>query len=129
MSSISQVADALKRVLTTHAKERERESGFVQRSTAQLDGSIFAQTIVFGWMENAEASYPQLRHVAASLGVFLCSQAVEQRFGVESAVLLRELLQEAVGEVLWSEGSAPESSSKPMRTRISAAGTINLCTC
>ena len=36
------------------------------------------------------------------------SQAVEQRFGVESAALLRELLQEAVGEVLASEARAPE---------------------
>jgi hypothetical protein len=111
MSSISQVADALKRVLTTHAKERERETGFVERSTAQLDGPTFSQTIVFGWMDTPEASYPQLRHVAASLGVPVSSQAVEQRFGVESASLLRELLQEAVGEVLSSEASVPELRS------------------
>jgi hypothetical protein len=112
MSSIAQVADALKRVLTTHAKERERETGFVERSTAQLDGPTFSQTIVFGWMDTPEASYPQLRHVAASLGVPVSSQAVEQRFGAESAALLRELLQEAVGEVLWSEASAPELLSR-----------------
>src|SRR5271157_1406064 len=112
MSSISQVADALKRVLTTHAKELERESGFVQRSTAQLDGPTFSQTTVFGWMDTPQASYPQLRHVAASLGVPVSSQAVEQRFGAESAALLRELLQEAVGEVLSSEASAPELLSR-----------------
>jgi hypothetical protein len=112
MSSIPQVADALKRVLTRRAKERERETGFVERSTAQLDGPIFAQTTVFGWMDTPEASYPQLRHVAASLGVSVSSQAVEQRFGVESAALLRELLQEAVGEVLASEASAPELLSR-----------------
>src|SRR5437773_9098553 len=112
MSSISQVADALKRVLTTHAKERERETGFVERSTAQLDGPTFVHTTVFGWMDNAEASYGQLRHVAASLGVSVSSQAVEQRFGAESATLLREVLQEAVGEVLSSEASAPELLSR-----------------
>jgi len=33
---------------------------------------------------------------------------VEQRFGAESATLLREVLQEAVGEALSSEASAPE---------------------
>jgi len=108
MSSIAQVADALKRVLTTHAKERERETGFVERSTAQLDGPTFSQTTVFGWMDTPEASYPQLRHVAASLGVAVSTQAVEQRFGVESAALLRELLQEAVKEALTSEARAPE---------------------
>lgn len=112
MSSISQVADALKRVLTTHAKERERETGFVERSTAQLDGPTFSQMVVFGWMDFPEASYPQLRHVAASLGVPVSTQAVEQRFGAQSAALLRELLQEAVGEVLSSEARAPELLSR-----------------
>ncbi|MGZ6368012.1 MAG: hypothetical protein ACXWPS_18875 [Ktedonobacteraceae bacterium] len=112
MSSISQVSDALRRVLTTRAKEREREIGFVERSTAQLDGPTFVHTTVFGWMDNPEASYAQLRHVAASLGVPVSSQAVEQRFGAESAALLREVLQEAVGEVLCSEASAPELLSR-----------------
>jgi hypothetical protein len=59
MSSISQVAEAMQRVLTRRAKELERASGFVQRSTAQLDGPTFVQTTVFGWMANAEASYAQ----------------------------------------------------------------------
>ena len=98
----------MQRVLTTRAKELERETGFVQRSTAQLDGPTCSQTTVFGWMATAEASYAQLRHVAASLGVSVSSQAVEQRFGAESSVLLRALVQEAVGEVLCSEVSAPE---------------------
>jgi Transposase DDE domain len=112
MSSIAQVSDAMQRVLTRRAKELERETRFVERSTARLDGPTFVQTTVFGWLDNAEASYPQLRHVAASLGVSVSSQAVEQRFGTESAALLREVLQEAVGEVLSSEASAPELLSR-----------------
>ena len=112
MSSIAQVSDALKRVLTERAKELERETGFVERSTAQLDGPTFVQTTVFGWMDTPEASYAQLRHVAASLGVPVSTQAVEQRFGAESAALLREVLQEAVKEVLTSEVSAPELLSR-----------------
>ena len=40
------------------------------------------------------------------------SQAVEQRFGAESATLLREVLQEAIGEALVSEASAPELLSR-----------------
>lgn len=112
MSSISQVSDALKRVLTKRAKELERKTGFVQRSTAQLDGPTFVQTTVFGWMDTPEASYPQLRQVAASLGVAVSSQAVEQRFGAESARLLREVLAEAVAEVLCSQARAPELLSR-----------------
>jgi hypothetical protein len=81
MSSIAQVSEALQRVLTRRAKELERETGFVERSTARLDGPIFAQTAVFGWMDTPEVSYPHLRHVAASLGMAVSTQAVEQRFG------------------------------------------------
>jgi DDE family transposase len=112
MSSIAQVSEALQRVLTKLAKDLERERGFVEGSTARLDGPTFVHTTVFGWIANPEASYPQLRHVAASLGVPVSSQAIEQRFGVESATLLREVLQEAVGEVLSSEARAPELLSR-----------------
>src|SRR5438105_2743163 len=112
MSSVPQVAEAIQRVLTTHAKDIERETGFVQRSTAQLDGPIFAQTTVLCWMDEPEASYSQLRQVAGSLGVSVSNQAIEQRFGETSAALLRELLQEAVTEVLCSEASAPELLSR-----------------
>src|SRR5713101_3087946 len=112
MSSIPQVAEAMKQVLTTRAKALEREIGFVQRSTAQLDGPTFTHMTVFGWLDNPEASYAQLRHVAASLDVSVSTQAVEQRFGAESAALLREVLQEAVGEVLCSETRAPEVLSR-----------------
>ncbi len=112
MSSVPQVAEAMQRVLTTHAKAMERATGFVERSTAQLDGPIFAQMTVFGWMDNPEASYPQLRHVAASLDVPVSTQAVEQRFGAQSVALLRELLHEAVGEVLCSEARVPEVLSR-----------------
>jgi len=92
MSSISQVAEAMQRVLTRRAKELERESGFVQRSTAQFYGPTFSQSTVFGWMDNPEASYPQLRHVAASLGVSVSSQAVEQRFGAEASLVAARAL-------------------------------------
>lgn len=108
MSSIPQVAEAMQRVLTARAKEGERQTGFVQRSTAQLAGPTFAHMTVFGWMGTPEASYPQMRHVAASLGVAVSAQAVEQRFGRESAALLRQLVQAAVGEVLCSEARVPE---------------------
>ena len=78
MSSLAQVADALKRVLTVRAKDLERETGFVERSTAQLDGPTFSQTTVCGWMETPQASYGQLRHVAASLVSFLRAQTGEE---------------------------------------------------
>jgi len=108
MSSIAQVSETMQTILSSRAKALERESGFVERSTAQLDGAIFSQTTVLRWMQTPEASYSQLRHTAASLGVHVSNQAIEQRFGQASVRLLRALLEEAVGQVISSEASAPE---------------------
>lgn len=108
MSSISQVSETVQTILTSRAKALERESGFVERSTAQLDGAIFSQTTVLTWMQTADASYSQLRHTAASLGVHVSNQAIEQRFGHGSVRLLHALLQETMGQVISSEASAPE---------------------
>jgi len=108
MSSITQVSETMQTILNTRAKELERQTGFVERESAQLDGPVFAQTTVLTWMHTAEASYTQLRHTAASVGVHVSNQAIEQRFSDGSARLLRALLEEAVGEVISSEASAPE---------------------
>jgi hypothetical protein len=54
-------------ILRTRAKALERETGFVQRSTVELDGPVFAQTCVFTWMHNPAAGYSQLRHTAARI--------------------------------------------------------------
>ncbi len=43
MSSITQVRDTMQTILTSRAKELERKSGFVERSSAQLDGPILAK--------------------------------------------------------------------------------------
>jgi hypothetical protein len=108
MSSVPQVAEAIQTVLRTHAKEIERKTGFVQRSSAELDGAIFAQTTVLCWMDEPEASYSQLGHVAASLGVQVSNQAIEQRFGPASAALLQQVLEEGVRQVITSEASVPQ---------------------
>jgi hypothetical protein len=108
MSSITQVSESMQTILKRRAKEVERECGFVERESAQLDGPVFAQTTVLTWMHRADASYTQWRHTAASLGVQVSNQAIEQRFSAASARLLRALLEEAVAEVISSEASAPE---------------------
>src|SRR5258708_3899049 len=59
-------------------------------------------------MQTPDASYSQLRHTAASLGVHVTNQAIEQRFSGASARLARALLDEAVGQVISSEACAPE---------------------
>jgi hypothetical protein len=108
MKSVSQLAEAIQTVLTTRAKDIERETGFVQRSTAQLEGPSFAQTSVLCWMDEPEASSSPLEHVAASLGVRVSNQALEQRFASASAAFMQRLLEEAVGQVISSEAHVPQ---------------------
>ena len=106
------VSHAMLSILQQRAKELEREVGFVQRNTAQLDGPAFATTTVLRWMADAEVSYSQLQQRAATLGVAVSAQAIEQRFGEGSVRLLRQLLEEAAGRVLVSEPSQQEVLSR-----------------
>src|SRR5947208_8140066 len=100
MDSITRLSEMAQRFLVERPKELERSSGFVQRSTAQVDGPAFVQMCVLGWMNNASASYSQLNHVVASLGLHVRNQALEERFGPASSQLMRQVLEEAMGQ-LW----------------------------
>src|SRR5436305_5007440 len=107
MESRAQVSELAQRFLVERPKELERASGFVQRSTAQLDGPKFVQMCVLGWMNNASASSSQLNHVVASLDLHVRNQAIEERFGPAGSSLVRRLLEEATGQLL--QGRAVET--------------------
>ena len=108
MSTVSQVSKVMQWVLNEYPHVIERKTGFVQRSTAKLDGVTFVQGVVLGWMGEPEASYSQLRSVIATLGTDVSSQALEQRFGKASAELLKAVLNEAIKQVISHEGVVPE---------------------
>jgi hypothetical protein len=95
-------------VLNEYPRLIERKVGFVRRSTAKLDGPTFVRGLVLGWMAMPEASYSQLRSSLATLGANVKSQAVEQRFGKASVKLFKEVLQEAIKQVIFHEGRVPE---------------------
>src|SRR5258707_15558110 len=115
MSSISQVSSEMKTILSQRAKALERSTGFVQRSTAHLDGPIFAQTTVLTWMHHPQAGYVHLRITAASLGVEVGKQAIEQRFSASSARLLQALFEEALAAVVSSGRNPPPGLSRGYR--------------
>ena len=106
MDSIARLSALTQQFLVERPKELERSSGFVQRSSARLDGPAFVQMCVLGWLHNAAASYSQLNHVVASLEIHVRNQAIEERFGPASSRLMRQLLEEAAGQLV--EGPALE---------------------
>ena len=55
MTTIPQVARAMREILTTTADEAARATHFVQR-TSPLGGAIFSQTLVFGFLGNPQAT-------------------------------------------------------------------------
>jgi hypothetical protein len=99
-------------VLNEYPRQIERKVGFVQRSTAKLDGPTFVRGLVLGWMAQPEASYSQLRSSLATLGANVKTQAVEQRFGEASVKLFKEVLQEGIKQVVCHEGGVPELFSR-----------------
>jgi hypothetical protein len=86
------VARVLHSVFSDNADRTARETGFTQRES-KLTGSVFVQTLTFGWLHNPDATLEELAQVAASLGVAISPQGLDQRFGSRAAALLEQVLQ------------------------------------
>lgn len=99
MASIPQVAKVLRTVLTTTATRAARATRFVQRRS-KLSGAKFVQTLVFGWLASPEATYEELVQTAATLGVKITAQGLEQRFTAAAAQCVERVLHAAVRHVI-----------------------------
>jgi Transposase DDE domain len=99
MTSIPQVAKALRTVVTRVANRAAHTTHFVRRRS-KLSGAKFVQTLVFGWLANPEATYEELAQTAATLGVRLSPQGLEQRFTPAAVQCVERVLQAAVQQVI-----------------------------
>jgi len=86
-------------VLTTTADDTGRLTGFVKRER-KVSGSSFIQTLVFGWLANPSASLEELTQTAASLGLEISPQGLDQRFTKEASECLKQTLEAAVGTLI-----------------------------
>jgi hypothetical protein len=102
MITIAQVATAMQTVLGPVADRAARATGFVQR-TSKLTGARFVQALVFGWLSRPQATLEHLAQAAATVGVAISPQGLDDRFGPESADCLREVLEAAVRVVLAAD--------------------------
>lgn len=101
MTSMAQLATVLQRLLTTVADAAARETGFVQR-VRQLTGALFVQTLVFGWLNQPQASYSALTAMGGTCGLTISSQGLAQRFTAAAAACLRTVLERAMQELVVS---------------------------
>ena len=122
MSTIPQVSKAMHRVLTEVADEAASATGLVRRRS-KLTGSAFAQTLVFGWLADPQASLSSLTQMAATVGVQVSPQALFQRFGREAAECMERVLRASVEQMI-----AAEPVDIPILRRFSAVAVMDSST-
>lgn len=110
MSILQQIPDKMQMILTTIPDKAAIDTGLVQRKR-KLTGSVIAQTLVLGWLQNPEASYHQLAQTAQTLGVTVTRQAIEQRLTPQTAETLKATLDAAIDETLEI---APDPQALPL---------------
>jgi hypothetical protein len=99
MSILLQVPDKMQILLETVPDAAAVDTGLVKRKR-KLTGSVLTQILVLGWLENPEASYQQLTETAATLGIQVRRQALEQRLTPETAEMLKLTLEAGITEML-----------------------------
>ena len=76
-----------------------KETGFIQREV-KVNGSNFAQTLVFGFLHNPKMSYRQMSQSGALSGLTITAQGLEQKFSPHSAHFMQRMLEQAVGQLV-----------------------------
>lgn len=125
MTSIPQVVQAMQTVLTTVADQAGRETNFILREV-KLGGSTFTQTLVFGFLADADATLEALAQTAATLGVPISPQGLDQRFTEEAAACLEQVLAAAVAQVIAAERVAVPILDRFPAVEVQDSSTITL---
>lgn len=102
MSSLSQITQKMQTVLSIEADAAGRQTGFIKRQV-KLTGGTFTQTLVFGWLSNPEATLEELAQTAATLGVDITPQGLDERFTPEAAQCLQKVLGAAIRQLIAAE--------------------------
>jgi hypothetical protein len=99
MTTIAQLAAAMQEILTTRADEAGRATGFVRRRSP-ISGATFTQTLVFGFLAAPHPALEELAQTAATLGINVSPQALDQRFTQAAAACLERVLSHAITRVI-----------------------------
>lgn len=107
MEIVSQVAHAMQTVLTETANQLAQETGLIKRQR-KLTGASFAQTLVFGWLSNPDATLEELAQTATAIGVGITPEAVFQRFTPDAAQFLKRMLDSSLEQMICANPVAIE---------------------
>ncbi len=92
MISVTQLTQTLRQILEEEANELAKETGFIQRER-RISGADFAQTLIFGWLQDPEVTLDGMTQIAQRREVEITSSGWCQRFPPEAVAFLERLLQ------------------------------------
>lgn len=101
--SVSQLAQALERILEEQACQLAKEPGFIQRERA-FSGADFAQTLIFGWLQTPQETLSGLVQIAGRRQVQISESGLCQRFTPPAAAFMKRLLERLAEVQLESKG-------------------------
>jgi hypothetical protein len=102
MTPVPQLARTLQTLFTTTADQLARQTGFVRR-TSKLTGAVFAQTVVFTWLADPQATLEAMAQTAAGLGAPITPQGLDERFHSAAARFLEHLLASAMTQLVTAD--------------------------
>ena len=89
----------MQKVLHDRANQIAQGSAFFTRQR-QLTGSSFVRGLVFGWINDPQATLDTLSQSIGNAGTPLTRQALHQRFTYEAGEFLHEVLRESLTQVV-----------------------------
>jgi Transposase DDE domain len=98
----TQVQRAVEAVLWEAAERLARPSGLIQRQ-GQVSGPNLGQTLVLGWLANAEATLSELTQMGADVGLTISAPGLHERFTQRAATFLQALFEVAIGQVVLAD--------------------------
>jgi hypothetical protein len=108
MSSVTQIAEQMKRILNEQANQLAKQTGCIVR-VRKFTGAILLQTLIFGWQQHPDASLEQLASTAELGEVSVTDTAVDKRFTPQCAAFLHAVLEQMSSVVVQAAHDVPIS--------------------
>jgi hypothetical protein len=102
MSTVSQIAQALQEILNERVEVLAKETQFIQR-VREITGAAFAQSLIFGWLQEPEVTVSGLTQILQRRGVTISGPGISERFTPSAASFLERILQEVTHQQLQAE--------------------------
>lgn len=93
--SLEQVGNETVKFVGQGVEVVARKTKFVQRES-NLNGQVFLQALIFGFLEAKDLSLNDLAQVCADIGVEITAQGLDQRFTEKAVAFLEEMFARAM---------------------------------